>query len=130
MRWNGRKGESGAAYISVIVIVALLFIWITFQLERLIQNQQTVHFDTGIIQAQHLAESGIEKMRSQLRNETDYDESVTVQLGTGEAEAQLISRNPLRVRSIGRVEPDIQQTITVELDPDTLQIVTWSRQTQ
>lgn len=122
-----RKNERGAAYISVIVIVALLFIWITFQLEKLVRNQQTLTYDTGIVQAQYAAESGIEKMRSLLRDQADFDDPLTVQLETGQAEVEVLSWDPLRIRSVGMVEPDIQQTVTVELDPDTLNILTWSR---
>lgn len=130
MLFNKSKNERGAAYISVILIVALLLIWVTFQLERLVQNQQTLTYDAGIVQAQYAAESGIEKMRSVLRDQADFDEPLTVQLETGQAEAEVVSRDPLRIRSVGRVDPDIQQTVTVELDRDTLNILTWSRQTE
>lgn len=130
MTSDSGKRERGAAYIAVIVVVAVLFIWITFQLERLVQNQQTMHYDVGIIQAQYVAESGIEQMRVRLRDDPDFDQTLSIQLETGHAETEVVSRDPFRIRSVGRVEPNIQQTMTVELDPDTLQIVSWSRQTE
>lgn len=119
--------ERGSAYISVIVIVALLFIWMTFQLEQLVQNQQTIAYDRGIMQAQYLAESGIEEMRWRLREGEEIEEALEIHLQSGTAEVEVLSASPLRIRSVGRVKPDIQQIITVELDPETWQINSWSR---
>ena len=119
--------ERGSAYISVIVIVALLFIWMTFQLEQLVQNQQTIAYDRGIMQAQYLAESGIEEMRWRLREGEEIEEALEIHLQSGTAEVEVLSASPLRIRSVGRVKPDIQQIITVELDPETWQIISWSR---
>lgn len=122
--------ERGAAYISVILIIAVLFIWVAFQFEQLTINQQTVTYDYGIVQAQYLAESGIEQMRAALARDPEFDEDLTIHLDTGKAETDIVSRDPLRIRSTGLVAPDIRQTITVALDPTTLNITTWSRKKQ
>lgn len=126
MAGKRRKNEDGVAYITVIIIVAVVFVWAAFQLERLVQNQQTMHVDVSIIQAQYVAESGIEEMRLRLRDGSEIEPFV-LSLQTGEAEVAIIHHDPLWIRSVGKVEPDIRQTVFVELSPDTLQIVSWSR---
>ncbi|MFS8581164.1 MAG: hypothetical protein LOD88_14270, partial [Novibacillus thermophilus] len=79
--------------------------------------------------AQYAAESGIEYMRSILRDQGDVD-PLTVTLQTGEAAVEVVRRDPLRIRAVGRVGPNVQQTVTVELDPDTFEVVKWMRQTE
>lgn len=127
--WDFAREERGVAYLSVILLTTLLFAWVTFQLERVVQHHQTVHDDTAMIQAQYAAESGIEYMRSILRDQGDVD-PLTVTLQTGEAAVEVVRRDPLRIRAVGRVGPHVQQTVTVELDPDTFEVVKWMRQTE
>lgn len=119
--------QRGAAYLSVIFVVVALFVWLTFELERTVQNQQTVAYNYGIVQAQYLAESGIEKLRDVLRENREFTGPVKLHLSTGDAEAQVVSREPLQLRGIGKIEPDIQQTVYVELHPESLEIVQWWR---
>lgn len=119
--------QRGAAYLSVIFVVVALFVWLTFELERTVQNQQTVAYNYGIVQAQYLAESGIEKLRDVLRENPEFTGPVKLHLSTGDAEAQVVSREPLQLRGIGKIEPDIQQTVYVELHPESLEIVQWWR---
>lgn len=123
------RNERGSAYLSIIIIVVVLLIWMTFQLDRLIQNQQTIQYDTGILQAHYVAESGIERARLMMQEQRLLDEPLIVTMTTGTAEVEVL-HDPLRIRSVGRVHPDIQQTITVELDPDHLNIVKWTRKIQ
>ena len=91
--WGFAREERGVAYLSVILLTTLLFAWVTFQLERVVQHHQTVHDDTAMIQAQYAAESGIEYMRSILRDQGDVD-PLTVTLQTGEAAVEVVRRIP------------------------------------
>lgn len=123
------RNERGSAYISLVVIIAVLFIWISFQLDRVIQNQQTIQYDTGILQAQYVAESGIERVRLMMQEQQVINEPLTVVLRSGTAEVEVL-HDPLRIRSVGRIAPDVQQTVTVEVDPNNLSILKWTRKIQ
>ncbi|WP_054949411.1 hypothetical protein [Numidum massiliense] len=127
MKKGYTQDERGAAYISVILTISLLFVWLTFQLEQLIQNQQTIAYDEKLVQAQYLAESGIERWRAARRVDDAFAGRLAFHLQTGSVEVKVVRRRPLQVQAIGKVAPDVQQTIVVELDTDTLQTLKWSR---
>ncbi|QKG84845.1 hypothetical protein GXN76_10440 [Kroppenstedtia pulmonis] len=122
------KDQRGLVLPMVLAVMILVFMLVTAAVSQAVSHRQAASGEWEMIQAQYAAESGIARMQQKLRSDPGWSGTLVTRINGMKASTTIVKKRSrmIQIRSVAKGKR-VRQTVTVELDSQTLQIEKWTR---